>query len=874
MRKLFLRIMLISVMIAFAMLAIACDGCGGKEGSVTLSKTSLNLEVGATATLTATADNGEDVVFTSGNENVVTVNQQGVVTAISAGTAEVSATAGKASATCVVTVVNPEPKEGLMIKLDKTELSLNVGTNATANLKTAVTKAEEALTDIIVTWKSTNPAVATVENGTVTAVSIGKTDIIARVEKDGEWAEAKCSVNVGGEVVFDFNVDGKDYFVGVEFSITPSVAIGGEPTAEPVTYSVSDKNVLVVKENGKFKPVASGYVTVYASVAGETFERELKIYQKKIEINTEQDFYKLNDADEFDYFELKKDLYFNDINTVWTKENKSMIETFGGIFNGNGYKVTVQKYVSPDDSTTGVNNGYSVLFRDVTETATIKNTRFYITYKAMVTNLNGINQSRTAGFAKTFNGALENCYVYNYADGTTGESSVIYNFGGTIEKTVFNTNSKHVVAWTVAESKNSMTNVMIICGGNFSRIGNISGNYYNVNSVSKYTSIENALLGTGHTITSDGTTVTNTAISATPQYATFANEWTFDTEDGVIALLGKDINDALNVTYASGIISWADLDATSTEIYIDGVKKTVALSGQSFAVVDYLVANAYDVSVPHTVEIKVSNGKYVYSDLVGVKIATVSNESEFRAIDGASVSGYYLLTANITINDTATDKPIIENFGGSLNGNGYKVTITRNVAPADSSDNSKNGYAVLFGTVSGTANIKNTQFDITYKAMQTRVDGGACSRTAGFANTFNGVLQDCYVKNTISGVYENTSVIYNFGGKIIDTIFNVNCKHIVGWEVTNSNNDMDGVMIVYSQFGRIGKISGTYTKFANASKYTSMANLIAGTGSQISIGGTSEAYTAITATPQYMGVFGNAWTFSGSTVTLCGKTVG
>ena len=82
--------------------------------SVTLDKTSLTLDVGGSDTLTATVKpddaTNKAVTWSTSNENVATVNQNGNVKAVGAGTATITAAASDGSgktATCEVTVNGP-----------------------------------------------------------------------------------------------------------------------------------------------------------------------------------------------------------------------------------------------------------------------------------------------------------------------------------------------------------------------------------------------------------------------------------------------------------------------------------------------------------------------------------------------------------------------------------------------------------------------------------------------------------------------------------------------------------------------------------------------------------------------------------------------
>ena len=86
---------------------------------ITLSDEALELEVGETAILTATVepDNATDptVIWTSSDETVAAVDENGVVTAIAEGEADIIAAADGVSAVCTVTVTAPPITDGFYL---------------------------------------------------------------------------------------------------------------------------------------------------------------------------------------------------------------------------------------------------------------------------------------------------------------------------------------------------------------------------------------------------------------------------------------------------------------------------------------------------------------------------------------------------------------------------------------------------------------------------------------------------------------------------------------------------------------------------------------------------------------------------------------
>lgn len=145
--------------------------------SVVLDKTILSLAKGSSATLTATVSprdaTDKTVQWISDNPSVATVDQNGQVTAVNAGNATITAIAGDHSAACQVSVFIPVTS----VSLNSAELTLLVGETAVLE----ATILPDDATDKNVSWYSSDPDVATVDGGRITALYFGETVITAQV---------------------------------------------------------------------------------------------------------------------------------------------------------------------------------------------------------------------------------------------------------------------------------------------------------------------------------------------------------------------------------------------------------------------------------------------------------------------------------------------------------------------------------------------------------------------------------------------------------------------------------------------------------------------------------------------------------------------
>ena len=175
--------------------------------SIELDQTEVTVEEGDTLTLTATVnpDNADDktVTWKSSNTDVAIVND-GVVIALTPGTATITATAGGKTATCVITVEERFIPVTEVI-LSHTEVTLNVGDK----LELTATVLPEDATKKTVTWKSSSSKVASIRKSVVTAVAEGTAIITA---KAGD-IEATCVITVKLPDGIDHTTNGKSLII-------------------------------------------------------------------------------------------------------------------------------------------------------------------------------------------------------------------------------------------------------------------------------------------------------------------------------------------------------------------------------------------------------------------------------------------------------------------------------------------------------------------------------------------------------------------------------------------------------------------------------------------------------------------------------------
>ena len=167
---------------------------------VTLNKTALTLNIGASETLSATvapADaTNKKVTWKSSDAAVATVDTNGKVTAVKAGEATITVTTedgSGVSGSCTVTVLSH------VKKVTVTPANLTLGQNKSYTLKATV-EVFGSGTDTGVTWTSSDTTIATVDaTGKVTATDKVGTVTITATSKADPAKKGTCTVKVSGD---------------------------------------------------------------------------------------------------------------------------------------------------------------------------------------------------------------------------------------------------------------------------------------------------------------------------------------------------------------------------------------------------------------------------------------------------------------------------------------------------------------------------------------------------------------------------------------------------------------------------------------------------------------------------------------------------
>ncbi len=246
----------------------------GKVSSVVVTPSSSSIKVGETLQLTATVNSsglgaGDKVVaWSSANDGVATVNDQGVVTGASEGQTIVTATSifdNTKSDTAIITVTNQ--KTVISVSIDPANVAMKV--DDTQDLTATVSGINLDPADETVAWSIEDPNIATIDQqGVITGVSEGETTVTATSDFDSSISGTATVVITSNKIVASVTVDPANAAVKVGETQTFAATVNGanlDPADETVTWSIADSSIATVNQQGVVTGVTGGETIVTAT---------------------------------------------------------------------------------------------------------------------------------------------------------------------------------------------------------------------------------------------------------------------------------------------------------------------------------------------------------------------------------------------------------------------------------------------------------------------------------------------------------------------------------------------------------------------------------------------------------------------------------
>ena len=243
----------------------------------TLDKSKTEIVKGKTEKLNPTitpndTTENKKITWTSNSPTIATVDENGVVTAVSEGTTKITGKLENGREVSIDVTVKIIPVEDIEISEEELTLKKNSGKILNISLKPLnATEGEE------VEWTSSDPTIATVdENGNVKALKKGKVTITAKMGNFTKTAE----VTVEEVPLESISLDNNSKKITVGETAELKVTLNPTDTTDDVklTFKSSDENIIKVDENGKIKAIGLGKAKITVTTdTGITSEIEITV---------------------------------------------------------------------------------------------------------------------------------------------------------------------------------------------------------------------------------------------------------------------------------------------------------------------------------------------------------------------------------------------------------------------------------------------------------------------------------------------------------------------------------------------------------------------------------------------------------------------
>jgi uncharacterized protein YjdB len=264
-----------------ATITATCEGVRGSASitvtlvpvsSITVTPSNPTVIVGAVFQLDATLRdasgdvlNGRTVTWSSDLPTVATVSALGMVTAVTVGTATITATSGGVTGSTTVTV-SPVPVASVEVSPSSVTLVARQSTQLVVTARDALGNVLSGRTS---TWSSSNTAVATVSaTGVVTGVSPGAVTISASVDGVTGFSTVSILPVPVASITVTPNPASVVELQTVQLTATARDANGNILSGQSIAWASANTSVATVSPTGLVSGVAAGSTTIIASAPG------------------------------------------------------------------------------------------------------------------------------------------------------------------------------------------------------------------------------------------------------------------------------------------------------------------------------------------------------------------------------------------------------------------------------------------------------------------------------------------------------------------------------------------------------------------------------------------------------------------------------
>lgn len=225
----------------------------------------ISIEVNQTAQITETS--GKKIVsWSTDNQSVAVVDENGKVTAKGAGTVTITATAenGKTATIMVAVTSKPVVEPPIIVppveqipELTLSETNISVKLGDTSKKILAHVNNEDCTSKVI--WESSDASKVIVGQGSIVPISLGTVTITAKYEINGQILTKQATVTI---------LDGDNPILNPNGDRTLTVGQSEQVKADRnVTWKSSDTNIVAIDADGKISAKKEGTATITATDA-------------------------------------------------------------------------------------------------------------------------------------------------------------------------------------------------------------------------------------------------------------------------------------------------------------------------------------------------------------------------------------------------------------------------------------------------------------------------------------------------------------------------------------------------------------------------------------------------------------------------------